>query len=205
MKLQFPKTRRLAGFTLTEIMMTCAVGSLMMGGLMAGSMALTRTFNASDRYSRAEGDVNRLVDYVARDIRTATKVDPSVSGSTVLTVTRWDYYDRRGTLTDTSDDKPNAPVLGRYGAVYGTMPVTIKYALVGSRIRRDVTEVDGGVATTTSAWIADDVANFSVTLGSNGVATVSASFATRYGPRQGDIQGATATFSKQIYPRNPRS
>ncbi len=205
MKLKLSQRQRSAGFTLTEVITACAVASLMMGGLLAGAMALNRSFDASDRYARAEGDINRLVDYVARDIQNATNINPTANGTTLLTVTKGDFYDRRGTPTDPTDDRPNSPTIGRYGAVYGSSPMTIKYIFTGSRIRREITQVDSGVPTITSAWIADDVAKFSVSIDSKGVATVNASFATRYGPRIGDIQGATNLLSKQIYPRNPRT
>ncbi len=205
MKMRSSKFRRLAAFSIAEVMMATAVGSLLMGGLMAGSVALQRTFDASDRQARSEADVNRLVDYVARDIGSATSINTTANGSVLLTVTKGDYYDRRGTPNDPSDDLPNNPVLGRYGAAYGASPITIKYLKTGTRISREVTQIDGGVTTITPTWIADDVDTFSVSLGGGGVATVSATFTTRYRARAGQSGAPSVTLTKQIYPRNPRS
>ena len=116
MNIRSSKFRSLAAFSIAEVMLAGAVASLLMGGLISGSVALQRTFDASDWQARAEADVNRLVDYVARDIGSASTVNTTANGTVLLTVTKGDYYDRRGTLNDPSDDLPNAPVLGRYGA-----------------------------------------------------------------------------------------
>ncbi len=205
MKLRFAESHGRAAFSLTEVLLAAAVGSLLLGGLMAGSLALHRTFDASDRQARAEADLNRLVDYVGRDLGSASSVNTSANGSVLLTVTTGDYYDRRGTLSDPSDDIPNTPVIGRYGAAYGSSPVTIKYLKSGTRISREVTQTDNGVTTVTPTWIADDVNTFSVALGAKGIATVTATFSTLYRARAGQNGAPAVTLTKQIYPRNPRT
>lgn len=204
-KFRFLKRYSVAGFSITEVMLAMTVGSLMMGGLMAGSTALRRTFDASDQQSKAEADANRLIDYVARDLRCATTVNTAANGSVLLTLTKNDYYDRRGTPNDASDDIPNTPTLGRYSATYGGNPMTIRYLQSGSRICREVAQIDGGATTTTTAWIADNINNFSVSLDAQKIATVTATFATRYRTRVGDPQAPTTALTRKINPRNPRS
>ncbi len=200
MKSPLHHLRREAGLTITEMMLTITVGSFMMGGLMAGSVALQRAFYASDLQATAENDTQRLADYIARDIRGATSINTTVDSSQVLRLTTADYYDRRGTV-NTADDIPNSPGLGQNGATYGTSPLTIRYLKTGTRISRELSQVDAGVTTTRATWIADNVDTLTVTRDAQGIATVTATFATRYRVRPGGNQAPTSSFVMKVHPR----
>ena len=50
-----------------------AVASLVLGGLMVGSVALQRSYSASDQLCRAQADLLRVTDYIARDVRKARR------------------------------------------------------------------------------------------------------------------------------------
>lgn len=196
------KSRVAAAFTIAELMMASAVGSVVLGGLMVGSIALRRAFVASEHQAVAQADILRVADYVARDIRCATSVNATATSTVLLTVTTGDYYDRRGTPS-TTDDVPNSPVLGRTGATYGASPVTIRYLKSGTRICREVTQTDAGGTTVTPTWIADNVDTLTFTRDAEGIVTIAAEFALRYSSRTGGAQAPKRNFTMVVHPRNP--
>ncbi len=195
--------RRIAGFTLPEVLIGAAVASIVLGGMMTGSIVLQRAFSASDRLGRSQGDLIRVADYMSRDVRNATSIDATPSASVLLTVTLADYYDRRGTPNNLTDDVPNSPTLGRTSATYGGSPVTIRYLRAGTRIGREVSQVDGGATTTSTTWIADNVDNFTLTLAANRTATITSSSAMRFGRRKAGAPSPSLSFVMASQPRNP--
>jgi hypothetical protein len=62
------------GITLVEMMMTSGVSSILMGGFLSASMALQRSFQAAGSFSHGHSTQMRLIDYVAQDLRRASKV-----------------------------------------------------------------------------------------------------------------------------------
>ena len=193
---------RIAGFTLPEVLIGAAVASIVLGGMMAGSVMLQRSFSASDRLARNHADLTRVADYMSRDIRNATSIDATPSASVLLTVTLADYYDRRGTPGNLTDDIPNNPTLGRTMATYGGNPVTIRYLRSGTRVGREVSRTDAGT-TTSTAWIADNVDNFTLTLDAKRTATMTSSSAMRYARRKAGAQSPSLSFVMVSQPRNP--
>ena len=164
-----PRThfRRKIAAALPELMIGTVVASIILGALMIGSIALQRAFKASDLLARTNADLTRVADYLSRDIRNSTSLNAVANSSVILTVTVGDYYDRRGTPNNPTDDIPNSPTLGRTGAIYGTSAVTIRYLRAGTRILREVSRVDAGKITTANTWIADNVNNLTVTVGAD--------------------------------------
>lgn len=202
MKTPFVRLRQITGSMLAEMMIGAAVATIVLGGLMTGSIALQRSFSASDRLARAESDILRVADYMARDIRNATSVNTTATSSVLLTVTTGDYYDRRGTPSNTADDVANSPVLGRDGATYGTSAVTIRYLMSGTSILREVSRVDAGVTSVTSTWIADNVDTLTVAADANGTVTFTSAAAMNYGRRKAGTQSPTLSFVMTSQPRN---
>lgn len=194
---------RTTGTTLVELLIGVAVASIVLGGLMVGSVSLQRSFSASDRLARTQADLLRVGDYMARDIRNATTITTPAGGSVLLTVTTGDYYDRRGTPNNLADDIANSPTLGRTGATYGTNPVTIRYVRSGSRILREVTQVDAGAPTTSSTWIADSVDDLTVSVAADGTATVTSASAMPYATRKVAAQSPKLFFVMASESRNP--
>ena len=202
MKRTFPRPADIAAFTIAEVLIAGAVASIILGGLMTGSIAIQRSFAASDRLARAQSDLHRVADYMARDIRNSTSVDTTATSSVLLTVTTGDYYDRRGTPGNLADDVPNAPVLGRTGASYGTNPVTIRYVRNGTRIARQVSKVDAGTTATATTWIADNVDALTVGIDANGTVTFTSATAMNYSRPKAGIESSSLSFVMASQPRN---
>jgi Tfp pilus assembly protein PilW len=184
-------------------MIGLAVSSIVVGGLMIGSISLQRSFSASERLARAQADLLRVGDYIARDIRNATNIATTPGSSAVLTITTADYYDRRGTPDNLADDVANSPTLGRTGATYGPNPITVRYVKSGSRILREVRRIDAGATSTISTWVADSVDNFAVTVSADGTATISCASAMPYSIRKSNAQSPTLSFVTASQSRNP--
>lgn len=187
---------------LAELMVGAAVASIFLGGLMTGSIALQRSFSASDRLARAQSDLLRVGDYMARDIRNATSINTTATSSVLLTVTTGDYYDRRGTPGNLADDVANSPVLGRTGATYGTSPVSIRYLKSGTSILREVSRVDAGATTVSTTWIADNVDALTVAVDAEGTVTFTSATAMTYRRAKAGTQSPSLSFVMASKPRN---
>lgn len=203
MKTLLPRFRRLAAFTLAEVMIAGALGSIVLGGLMTASLAIQRSLSANDQLSRAQSDLLRVADYMSRDIRNSTSVNTTATSSVLLTVTMGDYYNRNGTPANVADDVANAPTLGRTGAIYGSSPVTIRYLKSGTRIGREVSRVDAGATTVTTTWIADNVDALAVTGDADGKFTLTSAAAMKYGIRTAGSLSRSLSFVMASKPRNP--
>jgi Tfp pilus assembly protein PilW len=197
------RLRRTAGFTLVELLAGAAAASIVMGALMTGSLAVQRSLTANDQLARAQADLLRVGDYISRDVRNATSINTSSTSTVLLTVTCGDYYDQRGTPSNTADDIPNPPVLGRYGATYGASPVTIRYLRSGTRVAREVTRVVGGVSTTSTTWIGDNVNASSVAVDSQGTVTLTSSAAMTYRRQKAGGTSPSLSLVMASHPRNP--
>ncbi len=202
MKRPNPHAHRISGATLAEVLIGAAVSAIILGGLLTGSIALQRSFSASDRLARAHADLLRVSDYLARDIRNATSINPTATSTVLLSLTTGDYFDRRGT-SNLADDVANMPTLGRTGATYGANPLTIRYLREGTRILREVKRVDAGVTTTSSTQIADNVENLTVTLAADGKATITSDTAMRYRTRKTNAPSPSLSLVMASQPRNP--
>ena len=170
-KISFRRSK--AAFTLAETLVASAAASLVLGALIATSVALQKSFSAAVAYATAEGDQLRFSDYVALDCRRAStaKVDNGVtingiSTNNVLTLTIPDYYDSYDTngnpypCPETSPapspaSHPKDPTLVNNAVTYGGTPRTIRYYAQGNQFYRE----QNGVATA----IANNVAGFNIT------------------------------------------
>jgi hypothetical protein len=167
--------RSKGAFTLTETLVASAAASLVLGALMASSVALQKSFSATEAYATAEGDQLRFSDYVALDCRRALSASVAngvvingISTDNVLTLTIPEYYDSYDTNPTKPDGRPNDnfgnplpasqpknPTMVSNSATYGGTPRAIRYYAQGSQFYRE----QNGVATT----IANNVAGFSIT------------------------------------------
>src|SRR5215467_1275785 len=119
------------GFTLVEMMVAVAAGSLMLGAVLTAGVALQRSFAAVEGYSIAEGDQLRVLDYIAMDCRRA--LSAAVANNT-LTLTAPVYYD--------SNSAPTTPTLTNGAVSYGVGTVTITYFKNGSDFKRRIIVAD---------------------------------------------------------------
>jgi type II secretory pathway component PulJ len=98
------------GMTLVEMLVACGVLLVIGMGLVMGLAALQRNFQATCDYATNHGDEMRISDYLARDLRRATSVSVSGTGSaTTVTMTLPNYYDSTGS--------PRVPVVNSDGTV----------------------------------------------------------------------------------------
>jgi prepilin-type N-terminal cleavage/methylation domain-containing protein len=84
------------GFTLGELMMAVAIGSVILGATLVASIALQKSFNAVDNYFAAHVQQIRIVDYLSRDVKRSYIVTSTSSPQTV-TCTIPDYLTSSGT------------------------------------------------------------------------------------------------------------
>lgn len=121
-----------AAFTLIEMMMSVSCGTLILAAIIAAGVSLQKSSAAMERYSMAEGNELRVLDYVAMDCRRATAA--SVGSVTVnngitnisvnqLVLTLPQYY---SAIDNTA--VANTPVLSSGAISYGSgSTITIKY------------------------------------------------------------------------------
>jgi len=71
------------GFTLIEMLLAVAIGSLMLAAIMAASICLQRSFSAVDSYFASHVQQVRIIDYLSRDVRRSYIVTTSTDLQTV--------------------------------------------------------------------------------------------------------------------------
>ena len=126
---------RTAAFTLAELMVSLGVTSVIMAGLVTGTIALQKGFASADYSIRCQLDEMRVVDYITRDLRRATGATTENAGrKLVLTLP-----DQRDPVTNTL----RVPVVTDGAVCYGGAPVTVAYYIEGDRFIRE----EGGVRT----------------------------------------------------------
>ena len=119
-----------SGFTLAETLVASFIAAIILGGIIAGGVALQKAYYASDGCLKASADQLRILDYLQRDLRQALTVTVS-NGGQMLTLTMPDYLDsstgqpRIPTITPgtSSSGVPNGTV--DYGVP--SAPVTVIY------------------------------------------------------------------------------
>jgi prepilin-type N-terminal cleavage/methylation domain-containing protein len=122
-----------AGLSLPELLIAAAVAGLALAATFSGSTTLQRCFVASQEFAADKTEQARLNDYLALDLRRATKVEAG-TGNVILTLTLPSYLDDTG--------KPITPTIvrqdGTYAVQYGATPTTVVYRRYNSTITRTV-------------------------------------------------------------------
>jgi prepilin-type N-terminal cleavage/methylation domain-containing protein len=72
-----------AGFTITELVIASAIGSVLLAAILTASIALQRSFNGVDNYFATHMQQIRIVDYLSRDAKRAYVVTATASPQTV--------------------------------------------------------------------------------------------------------------------------
>lgn len=155
-------------FTLIEVLIAASLGTVALGAVLSGAIAMQRCFAGAEDFAAAKTDQARLSDYIALDLRRALTVTTGTDGTTIMTVQIPDYYDGTG--------KPKTPTITKYVANYGdpAKPVTVLYRKVGSSILR---QENAGV----SQEIAANVEDFQLTIQDLGkVVKTQVTFAPRF-------------------------
>ena len=91
--------RPLSGFTLVEVMMAMTVSIVILGIFTYAGLGITRSLSGTERYIVGVANENRIMDYVAADLRRAVRVSTLTgSTSTILKNTGSTTY----SITDTT-------------------------------------------------------------------------------------------------------
>lgn len=110
-----------AGFTLLEMMIALALGSVVFAAALASIVFLQKSYVGTEQYATNLADQTRLMDYLCLDLRRATDATFTTSGTqtTGLTLTLPDYY---GNGNVTTNSVPTAPHLNLSSPYYGATP-----------------------------------------------------------------------------------
>jgi prepilin-type N-terminal cleavage/methylation domain-containing protein len=188
--MKIPNQKPRFGFTLVEMMMSIACGSLILAAVVAAGVSLQRSFAAVEGYSVSQGDQLRVQDYIAMDCRRAIRdnsiaglpndgvttdgytpaVDTgswvggswshSASGPATLILALPNYYDANG--------NPQAPQYNSGKITYGGGVTAISYYQSGTSLMRQV-GTNSSQCLSGSSWnncakaIATNIYNFAVT------------------------------------------
>jgi prepilin-type N-terminal cleavage/methylation domain-containing protein len=74
MKLSPSRRGSLLGLTIAEVLIAMSASTIVLGGLLVATASLSRTFRATETYSRSQAAQVRLIDSVAIDLRRAVAV-----------------------------------------------------------------------------------------------------------------------------------
>jgi hypothetical protein len=150
--------RKPSAFSLAELMIAAAVGTLAMAAAFSGAVTIQRTLVASEEFAADKSEQTRLSDYLALDLRRAISVT-GPDANVLLTIKMPDYYDDAGNpITPKVTKTPEYTYVSGYGAT----PVTVVYRKYKTTITR--TEDDGP-----PLIIATNVEDFDCDLGGVGL------------------------------------
>jgi type II secretory pathway component PulJ len=145
------------GVVMTEVLIGSAISAVIAAGMLTAIVTLQRSFRASAHHAKSQIEQARLVNYIARDLRRALRVDvDTFEGSKRITMKVPDYY----TVNSVGQTVPRDPAIRNGGIDYGdpTAPVAISYYKSGPTIYR---KVEGGPASGAGTTIlASEVEDF---------------------------------------------
>jgi prepilin-type N-terminal cleavage/methylation domain-containing protein len=75
--------RRQKGFTLVEIMVGMALGTIVLGAIVAAAISLNRTFAAVDNFFSTHLQQVRIIDYLNRDVKRSNIAEISANAQTI--------------------------------------------------------------------------------------------------------------------------
>ena len=75
--------RRLQGFTLVEIIVGMALGTIVLGAIVAAAISLNRTFAAVDNFFSTHLQQVRIIDYLNRDVKRSNIAEISANAQTI--------------------------------------------------------------------------------------------------------------------------
>ena len=205
-----------AGYTLVELLTAMGVTGIILAGLIAGSIALQRSFAATIDYGAAQSDQMRISDYLAVDMRRALTVVPDGTGGVTLTLPN--FYNSDGTAKSPTvistmgwpakkrkkkKNKHQNIITSQTTAYDAGATTTVKYYKGDSTaLGKDPSKFyreSAGVARA----IATDVSDFQVTLSEDGdLAHTSITFTPRFKMHRTSGDDAGTTYSQTTLLRN---
>jgi hypothetical protein len=157
-------------FTLPEMMLALATGSVVMGATFTSSGSLQKSFNAIDRYFGTHMQQVRIVDYLSRDVKRGLIVTtfaplyiPPRPELQTVTITIPDYLIKEGDpewqVNHALKDTPRTPTMvytpSGWQVNYGTTTSTVVYSINGMSILRTENGVVTTVASSTDRLLPD--------------------------------------------------
>ena len=163
MKLKIPA--KIHAFTLAEMMIAIAIGSIILGVTLTSSIALQKSFSAADNYFGAHMQQIRIVDYLARDVKRGFNVTTSLDKQTVtVKIPKYIIQAADSDATPSTIGTPRSPTLaisnGDYNINYGTTTnqiTTVEYKVSGSSIQRTEDGVVTTIASSTDVLIPETI------------------------------------------------
>jgi hypothetical protein len=138
-------------FTLPEMMLALATGSVVMGATFTSSGSLQKSFNAIDKYFGTHMQQVRIVDYLSRDVKRGLIVTTSVDLQTVsITVPNYVIQpgDPEAVINPALVGTPRTPTMAYtpsgWQVNYGATTSSVVYSISGLSILR----TENGVVTT---------------------------------------------------------
>jgi prepilin-type N-terminal cleavage/methylation domain-containing protein len=211
-------TRPKEGFTLPEMMIAVALGTIVLGAIIAASVSLHRTFAAVDNFFSAHLQQVRIIDYLNRDIKRSNIAEISADAQSIYC---WipKYVIQPGDADATSDniDTRRTPTVTKTGSGYqvdyypataqngpggmSTNSSAVVYSITGQSILR--TE-DGAVTTIASSTdqLVDQVTD--VNLASSGYLSTVVTFLPIFTSNGAAMERAGTTVYSTAYLRNLR-
>jgi prepilin-type N-terminal cleavage/methylation domain-containing protein len=210
--------RRQKGFTLVEIMVGIALGTIVLGAIIAASVSLNRTFAAVDNFFSTHLQQVRIIDYLNRDVKRSNIAEISANAQTVYC---WvpKYVIESGDTDATADNinTRRTPMITKTGYGYqvnyypgtaqngpggtSTNSSAVVYSINGQSILR--TE-DGAVTTIASSTdqLVDQITD--VNLASSGYLSTVVSFLPIFTSNGAAMERAGTTVYSTAYLRNLR-
>jgi Tfp pilus assembly protein PilW len=74
------------GFTVTELLVACAAGAVVLAAVTVASVALQKSFSAADNFLGTQMQQIRIVDYLSRDVRRSYIVTASSDLKTITCI-----------------------------------------------------------------------------------------------------------------------
>src|SRR5205823_2067495 len=210
--------RRQQGFTLVEIMVGIALGTIVLGAIIAASVSLNRTFAAGDNFFSAHLQQVRIIDYLNRDIKRSNIADISANAQSIYC---WvpKYVIQPGD-TDATTDNINTrrtPTVTKTGSGYqvnyypstaqngpggtSTNSSAVVYSISGQSILRTEDGVVTTIASSTDQLV-DQVTD--INLASSGYLSTVVSFLPIFTSNNAAMERAGTTVYSTAYLRNLR-
>ena len=210
--------RRPQGFTLVEIMVGIALGTIVLGAIIAASVSLNRTFAAVDNFFSTHLQQVRIIDYLNRDVKRSNIAEISANAQTIYCwVPKYVVQSGDTDATTGNIDTRRTPTITKtsYGYQANYYPGTVQNgpggtstnssAVVYSINGQSILRTEDGVVTTIASstdQLVDQVTD--VGLANSGYLSTVVSFLPIFTSNNAAMERAGTTVYSTAYLRNLR-
>lgn len=216
--MKLTKGRSLKGFTLVEIMVGVALGTIVLGAIIAASVSLNRTFAAVDNFFSTHLQQVRIIDYLNRDVKRSNISEISADAQTIYCwVPKYVIQSGDTDATTGNIDTRRTPTITKtsYGYQVNYYPGTAQNgpggtstnssAVVYSISGQSILRTEDGVVTTIASstdQLVDQATD--VNLASSGYLSTVVSFLPIFTSNNAAMERAGTTVYSTAYLRNLR-